>query len=221
MSGEIDLAYEDEAGFAMTLPTCYSWFPLGKVLRIPYEAPQGRRVNAIGAYFGYGPTAGQFVFETYASLPKSRAKKQRKTQEEVAALHGLTPEEVGPIDSARFLAFVWQVAGRPGIAAHDWKRERPLYMVLDNYSVHTCQAVQEAIPLLEAANVFFFYLPSYSPELSEIEPIWHSVKHHEIPIRSQEKIKALKTAVDQALTNKAKALLETQTKTTNELRRAA
>ena len=74
----------------MTLPTCYSWFPIGKVLRIPYEAPQGRRVNAIGAYFSHGRLAGKFVFETYASLPKSRAKKQRKTPEQIAAAHGLT-----------------------------------------------------------------------------------------------------------------------------------
>lgn len=205
----------------MTLPTCFSWFPIGKVLRIPYEAPQGRRVNAIGAYFGYGPMAGQFVFETYASLPKSRAKKQRKTKEEIAAGHGLTPQEVGPIDSARFLAFIWRVARRPEIAPDDWKRERALYLVLDNYSVHTCQAVAEAIPSLEAANVYFFYLPSYSPELSEIEPIWRAVKHHEIPVRSHSQVKALKTAVDQALTNKAEALSEAHAKTTNELRRAA
>lgn len=203
----------------MTLPTCFSWFPVGKVLRIPYEAPQGRRVNAIGAYFGYGPLAGQLVFETYASLPKSRAKKQRKTKEEIAQAQGLTTQEVGPIDSARFLAFVWRIAGHPAISPDDWKRERPLYIVLDNYSVHTCQAIQKAIPSLEAANVFFFYLPSYSPHLSEIEPIWNAVKHHEIPVRSHEKVKDLKTAVDHALTNKAKALREAHTKTTNQLRR--
>ena len=93
--------------------------------------------------------------------------------------------------------------------------------MLDNYSVHTSQQVQEAIPELEAANVFFFYLPSYSPELSDIEPIWHSVKHHELPVRSHSQVRDLKTAVDNALTTKAEALWATHQETTNELRMAA
>jgi len=205
----------------MTLPTCYSWFPIGQVLRIPYEAPQGRRVNAIGAYFSHGPLTGGFAFETSASLPKSRAKKQRKTQQQIAAAHGLTKDEVGPIDNERFLSFVWRVAGRPAVAVEDWKRERPLYVVLDNYSVHTSQPVQEAIPALEAANVFLFYLPSYSPELSKIEPIWNAVKHHEMSVRSHTQVKNLKTAVDDALTTKAEALMAQQQETTKELRPAA
>jgi hypothetical protein len=205
----------------MTLPTCYSWFPIGQVLRIPYEAPQGRRVNAIGAYFSEGPEAGRFAFATYARLPKSTAKKQRKTKEQMAAAHDLTPAQVGPIDSERFLSFVWNIAGRPEVYAQDWKRQRPLWIVLDNYSVHTSQPVGQARPMLEAANVFFFYLPSYSPELSDIEPIWRAVKHHEIPVRSHSQVKDLKAAVDAALTSKAEALLAARHETTNQLRAAA
>jgi hypothetical protein len=37
----------DEAGFSMTLSNAYSWSPVGKRLYVPYEAPQGRRVNAV------------------------------------------------------------------------------------------------------------------------------------------------------------------------------
>jgi magnesium-transporting ATPase (P-type) len=81
-------------------------------------------------------------------------------------------------------------------------------------------AEQEAIPALEAANVFF-YLPAYSPELSEIEPIWNAIKHHEIPVRSHAQVKDLKCAVDGALTAKAEALLAAQQQTTKELRAAA
>jgi hypothetical protein len=205
----------------MTLPTCYGWFPIGKVLRIPYEAPQGRRVNAIGGYFSHGPMAGKFVFETYASLPKSKAKKQRKTPEQIAATHGLTPSEVGPIDGNRFLNFIWRAAGRPDVYPEGWKRQRPIWFVQDNYSVHTSQEVKDALPELEAANIFFFYLPSYSPELSDIEPIWHAVKYHELPVRSHSQIKDLKTAVDNALTTKAEALSTAHQETTNELRMAA
>jgi len=164
----------------MTLPVSYSWYPVGERLYVPYEAPQGRRVNAIGAYFSHGPQAGRFLFETYAGLPKSRAKKRKKTLAEQAQAHGLTEEEVGPIDAARFLAFVWMVAGRPAVYLDGWKRSRPLYIVLDNYSVHKSRAVQDALSEMEAAGVHLFFLPSYCPEMSRIEPIWNDVKHHRI-----------------------------------------
>ena len=128
----IDLCYLDEAGFAMTLPPSYSWSPVGQPLLVPYEAPQGRRVNAIGGYFSHGPQAGTFAYAVYAGLPKHNSKKQRNSPEEVAASYGLSLSEVGPIDSARFLAFVWQLAGRAPVYTDGWKRQRPLVIVLDN-----------------------------------------------------------------------------------------
>ena len=205
----------------MTLPPCYSWYPIGEQLRIPFEAPQGRRVNAIGAYFKEGPNAGRFDFETYATLPKSKAKKQRKTKEEQAAAYGLTAEQVGPIDSARFLAFVWKVAGRAPIFGEGWKRERPLMIKVDNYSVHKSELVRAELAALEAADVFVVYLPSYSPELSDMEPVWHDTKHHRMQKRSHDKVADLKTAVDGALTQKAAQLRQTSSKTTNSIQRAA
>jgi hypothetical protein len=99
---------------------------VGERLWIPYEAPQGRRVNAIGAYFSHGPLAGRCEFETYARLPESRAKKRRVSLAEQAAAHGLGVEEVGPIDSERYLRFVWQIAGRPELYPADWRRDREL-----------------------------------------------------------------------------------------------
>jgi transposase len=36
------------------LPTAYSWALPGQRKRVPYEAPQGRRVNALAAYRPYG-----------------------------------------------------------------------------------------------------------------------------------------------------------------------
>lgn len=196
----------------MTLPPSYSWSPVGQPVAIAYEAPQGRRVNVLGAYFCHGPLAGRFMSQAYASLPKSKAKKQRKTPEQLAQAHGLTADEVGPIDATRFLSFVWYVAGRPQIYLEGWKRLRPLVLVLDNYSVHVSAPVQEALPDLAAADIHLFFLPSYSPELSEIEPIWQSVKHHEMAVRSFEQVRELKMAVAEALTRKADALLEAQRK---------
>jgi transposase len=205
----------------MTLPPSYSWYPVGEQLCLPYEAPQGRRVNALGAYFKEGLQAGRFEYETYATLPKSKAKKHKKTPEEHAAAYALTAEQVGPIDSERFVQFVWKVAGRPAIFAEDWKRARPLMIKLDNYSVHKSEQVKAALPALEAADVYLVYLPSYSPELSDIEPVWKDTKHHRMQKRSYERVAELKTGVDDALAQKAAQLREASYKTTNSLQRAA
>lgn len=196
----------------MTLPTSYSWSPVGQALQVPYEAPQGRRINVIGGYFSHGCEVGRFEFASYASLPKAMSK--RKTLLEKAAAHGLALQELGSIDAERFLAFAWRLAGRPRNST-PWRRVRPLYIVLDNYSVHKSQAVQAALPALEAANVFLFYLPAYSPKLSEIEPIWRSVKGHGMPYRSHTVLGQMKRAVDEALAAKAKQLWQEQVKTTD------
>jgi hypothetical protein len=205
----------DEAGFALTLPTTYSWFLQGERLEVPYEAPQGRRVNAIGAHFTHGPAAGRLEYQSWAVLPKSRAKKPRKTVEERAAAHGLTGDEVGPIDAERVVAFLWQIAGRPADAEAAWQRERPLMIALDNYAVHTSQTVQDAQPQLAAADVHLVYLARYCPEQSGIEPVWNDVKQHQLPTRSFEQVADLKHAVDAALARKAAQLRRTSAQSTN------
>jgi putative transposase len=214
------MCHLDEAGFSMTLPSCRSWFPEGDRLHVPYAAPQGRRVNALGAHFTHGPAAGHFEYQSWACLPKSRAKKQRKTPGQLAAAHGLQVDEVGPIDSERLLAFVWRAAGRPKAALAGWKRERPLMVILDNYSVPKSQQVVEARSQLAAADVHLVYLPSYSPELSRIEPDWNDIKQHQLPVRSFEQVAELKRAVDGALARKAHQLRQAYAKTTN-LRQSA
>jgi hypothetical protein len=215
------LCHLDEAGFAPTLPTTYSWSPVGERLAVPYEAPEGRRVNAVGAYFSHGPHAGEFHHQSWASLPKSRAKKQVPTLAEQAAAHQLPPEAVGRIDSERLLGFIWKIAGRPAIHPDDWRRERELVVVLDNYSVHKSQEVREAQPALAAANVTLWYLPAYSPELSAMEPIWHAVKHRDLVRRSHAVLGTLKREVDQALERKAAALRTASPKPADLCRRAA
>ncbi len=199
----------------MTLPTSYSWVPKGARLGVPYEAPQGRRVNAIGAHFTHGPEAGRFEYRTWASLPKSRAQQPRKSPDERVAAHGLVVDEVGPVDAERFLAFVWQTAGRADDAPATWKRTRPLMIVLDNYSVHTSQTVANASPQLEAADVYLIHLPAYCPELSAIEPDWNDVKQHHMPTRSFEQVADLKRAVDGALAHKAHHLRQAYAESTN------
>ncbi len=194
------------------MPTSYSWVLQGERLEVAYHAPQGRRVNAIGAHFTHGPEAGGFVHQSWAVLPTSRAKQPRKTPEERAAAHGLTVDEVGPIDAARVLTFLWRVAGRPADAPAEWQRVRPLMIALDNYAVHTSQTLQAARPLLAAANVHLVYLARYCPEQSRIEPVWNDVKQHQLPTRSFEHVADLKAAVDRALTWKTTQLLRSAEK---------
>jgi transposase len=205
----------------MTLPVCYSWFPRGKTLSISYEAPQGRRVNVIGAYFSHGPLAGRFCYESFAALPKHAREAKRKTPDEVAHSYGLTVNDIGPIDAQRFISFIWKSAGRPEIYRSDWKRDRPLMVVLDNYQVHKCQAVKDIQETWERSDIFLVYLPSYSPELSQIEPIWNDVKHNQMRRRSYQQVSDLKRAVDGALSLKAERLLNNKTEITNDQRMAA
>lgn len=146
---------------------------------------------------------------SWASLPQTRSQQPRKTAAERAQAHGLRPEEVGVIDSEVFLAFVWLVAGRPVEAAADWRRERPLVVVLDNYSIHKSQRVKDELAALTAANIRFFYLPAYSPELSRIEPLWQDVKYRKMTERSHARLGNLKQAVDVALARKAIELRQT------------
>ncbi len=209
------MCHLDEAGFALTLPPCRTWAVQGAQVRVPYEASQGQRVNVIGAHFTHGPAAGRFAYRSWACLPTSRAKQPRKTPEQVAAGHGLHVDEVGPIDSARFLEFVWQTAGRARETQELWKRERPLMVVLDNYSVHKSQAVAAAADELAAAGVHLVYLSSYSPELSRIEPDWNAVKQHQLPVRSYARVGELKRSVDEALAHKAHQIWQAHTETTS------
>lgn len=178
-------------------------------------------MNVIGAYCTHGPDAGRLVARSWAVLPKSHAKKPRTTVAERAAAQGLTAEEIGPIDAARLVAFLWQVAGRPADAAPTWQRARPLVIALDNYSVHTGQTMQAAQPHLAAANIELLYLARYCPEQSGIEPIWNDVKQHQIPVRSFAQVTDLKHAVDEALVHKAHLLQHAHAKPTNIHRLAA
>jgi len=215
----LDVCHLDEFGIARTLPTGYSWSPVAEPVVVAYEANQGRRVNGIGAYFSDGPRTGQLDYQLYLGLPRSRAK---KTKGQIVSMPaGVLPEEVGPIDGERLLAFVWKVAGRPGVYLQGWRRVRPLYVWMDNYSVHVGQVFQEAIPLLAAADIHICYLPGYCPELSEIEPIWQDVKYRQMSERSFNDVVLLRDAVRAALERKAAKLKVAHQETTNLLRAAA
>ena len=153
----------------------------------------------IGGYFSHGPQAGEFQFASFASVPQRElgpAGAPRKSRAAVAAAHGLTEEDLGSLDSAVFLAFVWQLAGRPLDAPPKWRRERPLMVVVDNYSVHKSEPVRWEQRALAAADIYLVYLPAYSPQWSRIEVHWKVAKYHDLVQRSYTSLGDLKRAVE-------------------------
>lgn len=160
----------------------------------------------MGAHGTHGPLAGRFAYQSWAWLPKSQAKKRRTTAEAVAAAHGLCAEEVGPIDAERLLDGIWHAAGRGSAVREGWVRARALMVVLDKYAVPKRQLVEAAAGALKAADVHLWYLPSYRPELSRIEPDGNAITQQQVPVRRFEQGGELKRAVDDALARKAHQL---------------
>jgi putative transposase len=123
----------------------YSWSLPGQRKWIRYEAPQGRRVNALAAYRPYGRSPRLEVF---------------------------TAERTW--DSYDLLGF---------LKALPWSKA-PRVVVLDNASIHTSKVVRQARQRLAASGIYLYFLPPYSPELNQVEPVFRQVKHQEIPQRS-------------------------------------
>jgi putative transposase len=75
--------------------------------------------------------------------------------------------------------------------------EVPRVVVLDNASLHVSTVTKAARPGLAKLGIYLYYLPAYSPELNEIEPVFKQVKHHEIPRRSHTSKTELRESVEQ------------------------
>ena len=180
----IELYYLDEAGFAPTLPVGYTWAREGVRAIVPYEAPEGRRVNAIGALAPFGDVGDEprLAYATRCTSFKGQD----------------------------VLEFIWKQVGRMstpvGEVPEGFERARRCVVVLDNYSPHHGKEIKEYSGALEAAGIELFYLPPYSPELNLIEPMWRHIKHEDMPVRSHSTAEELKAAVDTVLGNKATAL---------------
>ena len=73
----------------------------------------------------------------------------------------------------------------------------PRVVVLDNASLHVSKVTKAARPELAKLRIYLYYLPPYSPELNEIEPVFKQVKHHEISQRSHTSKAELRGSVEQ------------------------
>ena len=166
------------------MPTGYTWARIGERKIVPYEAPEGRRVNAVGALCPFDLAGPRLVLES-----------RRNGQ--------------GKYDADAHLRFVLKVAQLPEVLPEGYRRYRPFVIALDNYSVHHSQPVKDKMAELEAAGIRFFF-PPYSPELNAIEPLWRQVKYQDLPGRSHKTAESLQAAVDEVLTKRARQLLDSQ-----------
>jgi len=134
---------------------------------VPYEYPQGRRVNVLATYEPYAaePWLGVQAFERTLT-----------SEDLLAYLRSLPPAAV------------------------------PRVVVLDNASIHVSKAFKARRKELSRRGIYLYYLPAYSPELNEIEPVFKQVKHHEIPQRSHTSKQGLRSSVEQGFDSYAQKL---------------
>lgn len=86
---------------------------------------------------------------------------------------------------------------RPGV---------PCVVVLDNAGLHTSRQVAAQLPSLARLGLHLFFLPAYSPELNEVEPVFGVLKRYYLPQRSYSTLAALLAAVRTALRSYRRAL---------------
>lgn len=74
----------------------------------------------------------------------------------------------GTANATTFCEFLEQIADAAG--------DRPVYVVLDQVSIHKATAVGEWLAKREGAEIELHFLPTYSPELNPAELVWSLVK---------------------------------------------
>jgi putative transposase len=91
------------------------------------------------------------------------------------------------------------------LGALPWSKA-PRVVVLDNAGLHASRVVREARRRLARRGIYLYFLPPYSPELNEIEPVFRQVKYHEMPQRSHATRLGLREAVEEGFTGYGRRL---------------
>ena len=157
----------------------YTWVRKRQRKRVPYDNPEGRRVNALAALVKAGAAPALYWVAKPGSL---------RAEHLVAFLRELPPAPV------------------------------PTIVVLDNGSIHRSKEARAAIPDLWTRGIYLYYLPPYSPDLNDIEPLFRVIKHDGLPERRYTTVPALLDAVHAAFTASEEALIA---KSAHHPRRAA
>ena len=72
-------------------------------------------------------------------------------------------------------------------------------LILDNASPHTCKLVKQCAEEWAQRRLILYFLPPYSPELNEIEHVWHKLKYQFLPPTAWETIDKLAVDLKAAL----------------------
>ena len=88
----------------------------------------------------------------------------------------------------------------------------PRVVVLDNAGIHTSKQIQAERQALCRAGVYLYYLPPYSPELNQIEPVFKQIKHHDMPLRSHTTKADLRCSVESGFATRAQCLRQKSNK---------
>lgn len=72
-------------------------------------------------------------------------------------------------------------------------------LILDNASPHTCKLIKQHMEGWAQRSLILYFLPPYSPELNEIEHLWHKLKYQLLPASAWETIERLSGALKTAL----------------------
>jgi transposase len=71
--------------------------------------------------------------------------------------------------------------------------------VVDQASIHTCDALQDKLEEWNERQIEIFQLPSYSPELNLIEILWRFIKYEWIEISAYKNWQSLVAYVEKVL----------------------
>ena len=103
--------------------------------------------------------------------------------EDAAELYWMTSRR--HLDSGDLLHFLRELPPAPV----------PTVIVLDNAGSHRSREVRAARAELRRRRIYLYYLPPSSPELNDIERLFRTIKHHELPERRYPTFDALDAAV--------------------------
>jgi transposase len=84
---------------------------------------------------------------------------------------------------------------------------QPTVLILDNAMVHTCNLIFDSMPVWNARGLYFYFLPTYSPELNDIERLWDKIKHQTLPLTAWQSLKNLLGELKDTFSNLGEAIL--------------
>lgn len=114
---------------------------------------------------------------TWAPIGKTPVVKTTATRHKVNLISAISPRGTmrfmateGSVTASVFIDFLKRLI---------YKANRPVFLVLDNHSVHRSKEVREFVKST-AGKLRLFFLPPYSPELNPDEHVWNYLKNHKI-----------------------------------------